>query len=191
MQSGDTLEEITIGEHPEDEILCYSDSVLGNGITKIIKDIVYVKREDYTLANNPKIIKHIRKINKKLIEDKIPYALIGPGRWGSTDPWLGIPVSWSDIAGSKLIIETPVEERPIDPSQGSHFFHNMIAANTFYFTILARGKSSLDWEWMDNITSVEETEFIRHIRLEEPLEVRIDGKSSQGVILKNNKLEAR
>ena len=191
MQSGNSMEDITIGEYPEDEILCYSDSVLGNGITKSIKDIVYVKRENYALANNPKIIKHIQEINKKLIKKKSPYILVGPGRRGSTDPWLGIPVTWSDIAGSKLIIETPVEERPIDPSQGSHFFHNMIAANTAYFTILTRGKSSLDWEWMDSMPSVEETEYIRHIRLDEPLEVRIDGKSSEGVILKNNKSEAR
>jgi len=184
MQSGDSMEDISIGEHPDNEILCYSENALGNGITKSIKDIVYVKREDYSLAINPKIIKHIQKINKKLIEDKTPYVLVGPGRWGSTDPWLGIPVTWSDIAGSKVIIETPVEERPIDPSQGSHFFHNMIAANTAYFTILKRDKSSIDWDWMDNMPSVEETEYIRHIRLEEPLEMRIDGKSSKGIILK-------
>lgn len=184
MLSNENDKEIDIGEHAPETIIAYTDNVLGNGVIDNIRDIIYVKKRNYDLSQNQKIVPQVRKMNQKMIQNKTPYILIGPGRWGSTDPWLGIPVTWSDIAGAKSIIETPVEERIIDPSQGSHFFHNMIAANTSYFTITPTNKGTIDWEYLDNIEAVEETENMRHIQLHAPAEIRIDGNNGEGVILK-------
>ncbi|MDO9537152.1 MAG: PEP/pyruvate-binding domain-containing protein [Thermoplasmata archaeon] len=181
--------EIELGVHEPDNIFCHAAHAMGNGIISGIRDIVYVKRENYDIADNQKIIPQIRNINEKMLKSRTPYILVGPGRWGSTDHWLGIPVNWSDIAGARLIVETPIEERPVDPSQGSHFFHNMVAARTGYLTIIPNTKSIINWEWLDRFTPVEETQHVKHVRLEEPVEIRIDGGRGEGLILK--KVESR
>ncbi len=187
MLSRDPSVKVEIGDYGEQELLCHTGNVLGNGIISNIRDIVYVKPEDFEMSKSMSIVPQVRKMNMSLIESNHPYILIGPGRWGSTDQWLGIPVTWSDIAGAKIIVETPVEERIIDPSQGSHFFHNMISAHTGYFTITPSGKENIDWDWLDSLPAVEETENLRHILLPSPLEVRIDGSHSHGVILKEGR----
>ncbi len=184
MFSNVATQEVEIGQHDEKNIICYTENVLGNGIIDNIKDIVFVKPEGFELSKNQSIVPQIRKLNKKLMESKTPYILIGPGRWGSTDQWLGIPVTWSDIAGAKIIVETPVKERIIDPSQGSHFFHNMTSAHIGYFTITPFGKGTIDWDWLGELPTAEETENLKHIRFDTPLEVRIDGNHGLGVILK-------
>ncbi len=179
--------EVDVGAYEDKEMLCRTDNVLGNMIVDDICHIVYVKPEAFDMSKSIRVADQIRKMNRSLMEQGRPYVLIGPGRWGSTDQWLGIPVAWSDIAGARIIIETPVEERIIDPSQGSHFFHNMISANTGYMTIGNDDTSDMDWEWLDAQPAAGESQNLKHIRLSRPLEVRLDGKRGRGVILKRNK----
>jgi len=112
-----------------------------------------------------------------------PYILVGPGRWGSADPWLGIPLIWSDIAGVKVIIETPFKERAIDPSQGSHFFHDLISSQVGYI-ITKEDKGNIDVQWLDSLPSIEEMTDVRHVRVPFELEVKIDGKLGKAVIQK-------
>lgn len=191
MRSTERDFDIELGEHPADDILCRAAHAMGNGVISGIRDIVYVKRQNYDIADNQKIISQIRMINEKMLKSRTPYILIGPGRWGSTDHWLGIPVNWSDIAGARLIVETPIEERPVDPSQGSHFFHNMVAARTGYLTIIPGTQSTLDWEWLESHSPFEETQHVRHIRLPDPVEIRINGGKGEGIIIKKAKAEER
>ena len=115
-----------------------------------------------------------------------PYMLVGPGRWGSADSWLGIPVIWSDIAGVKVIVETPYGERPIDPSQGSHFFHDMISSQVGYI-ITKKDKGNIDWNWLDSLKLIEEKEDIKHIETPIELEAIIDGEKSKAIIRGKNK----
>ena len=180
----DSDERITLENQDEQSILVYTNSALGNGVVKGIKDIIYVKPDNYELSQNPRIVPQIRELNRKMIDDNTRYILIGPGRWGSSDPWLGIPVEWSDISGAKTIVETPVEERSIDPSQGAHFFHNMVAAKTSYFTLTQANSGIIDWKFMEDIPALEEMDNIRHIHFDTPIEIQIDGKNGEGLILK-------
>ncbi|MCK5774399.1 MAG: histidine kinase, partial [Thermoplasmata archaeon] len=138
----------------------------------------------FEMSKSIRVADQIRKMNRSLMDQGRPYVLIGPGRWGSTDQWLGIPVAWSDIAGARIIVETPVEERIIDPSQGSHFFHNMISANIGYMTIGKGEANEVGWDWLGGQPAEGESENVKHVRLQEPMEARLDGKRGIGVILK-------
>jgi hypothetical protein len=179
--------DIIIGEYNQKNDLCYSENALGNGIIEHIQDIVYVK-SSFEMANSARAVTQIRKINTKLMGEGKPYMLVGPGRWGSADSWLGIPVIWSDIAGTKVIIETPFKERAIDPSQGSHFFHDLISSQVGYL-ITKEDKGNIDVQWLDSLPSIEDMTDVRHVRVPFELEVKIDGKLGKAVIQKkiNNK----
>jgi hypothetical protein len=179
--------EIIIGEYNQKNDLCYSENALGNGIIEHIQDIVYVK-SSFEMANSARAVTQIRQLNTKLMGEGKPYMLVGPGRWGSADSWLGIPVIWSDIAGAKVIIETPFKERAIDPSQGSHFFHDLISSQVGYL-ITKEDKGNIDVQWLDSLTSIEDMTDVRHVRVRFELEVKIDGKLGKAVIQKkiNNK----
>jgi hypothetical protein len=181
--------EINIEQIKRERTLFYSENALGNGIIENLKDIVYIDQELFDLSNSTQVVNQIKNINNKLMDEKKPYVLVGPGRWGSTDPWLGIPVIWSDLAGTKVIVETPYKERHIDPSQGSHFFHDMIASQVVY--LITKKENDIDWKWIKKQKVVEETEFIKHIQTQKPLKTIVDGKIGKGIILKqeakNNK----
>ena len=174
--------EIIIGEYNQKNDLCYSENALGNGIIEHIQDIVYVK-SSFEMANSARAVTQIRKLNTKLMGEGKPYMLVGPGRWGSADSWLGIPVIWSDIAGAKVIIETPFKERTIDPSQGSHFFHDLISSQVGYL-ITKEDKGNIDVQWLDSLPSIEDMTDVRHVRVRFELEVKIDGKLGKAVIQK-------
>jgi len=176
--------DIVIDEYDSARDICYSENALGNGIIDNIRDIVYVK-SSFDMSTSNLVVGQIRKINSKLMGEGKPFILIGPGRWGSADPWLGIPVFWSDIAGVKVIVETPFKERTIDPSQGSHFFHDLISSQVGYL-ITKDGKGNIDWKWLDSLPVVEETQDIRHV-IAPSLETKIDGKSGKAVIRKKDK----
>ena len=164
-----------------DKVLCYSENALGNGILSGINDIVYVKSESFDMSNSNRAVSQIREMNTKLMDAGKPYMLIGPGRWGSADPWLGIHIIWSDIAGVKVILETPYKERPIDPSQGSHFFHDMISSQVGYL-ITKKDKGNIEWNWLESLTVIEETEDVKHVETPSELEVSIDGKRGKAII---------
>jgi hypothetical protein len=121
------------------------------------------------------------------MEEKKPYLLIGPGRWGSADPWLGVPVIWSDIAGVKVIVETPFKGRPIDPSQGSHFFHDLISSQVGYI-ITKEDKGNISMDWLENLPVLEESQDVKYVQSPDPLEIQLDGKHGKAriQIKKNN-----
>ena len=176
--------EVEIDKIKTEEVLCYSASALGNGIYSDLADILFVDPEIFDPALTDKAAGEIGKINRKLDKQNRKYLLIGPGRWGSFDRWLGIPVSWNDISGVGAIIETSGEKLKADPSQGSHFFHNITSLGISYITMLGDGKSFLDLKWLRSMPAATETPVLKHIRLDRPLTLKIDGKRSCAVILK-------
>jgi len=163
------------------EVLVASDHVMGNGVVESIRDVVYVKPAAFELEHSEATAVQLDSINQRMLERRIPYLLIGFGRWGSSDPWLGIPVAWSQICQARAIVEAAVEGVRVDPSQGSHFFHNVSSFGVSYFTVRA-GDEAIDWAWLDGQEASSESEFVRHVRLEHPLKVVVDGRSSRGAI---------
>ncbi len=161
---------------------CYSENAMGNGVFKNIEDIVFVKRESFDPSKTVEQAREIGRLNSKLARENRRYLLIGPGRWGSADPWLGIPVTWKDISGVGAIIEAAIESLRADPSQGSHFFHNITSLGISYITVVDKGKSFIDWDWLETLPPKEETTYLRHIQLEKPLTIKIDGKRSRALI---------
>ncbi len=174
--------DVQIEEYESEDILCYSDRSLGNGIKDGIRDIVYVRPDKFDISESPKVIREIRDINNKLMDKDVKYLLVGPGRWGSTDQWMGISVNWSDIAGSSAIVETPLSGRPIEPSQGSHFFHDMVSADVGY--LLVDEHEAVDWKWLESLEVIEEKEHIKHVRAPSEIKVLLDGKKGKGIVLK-------
>lgn len=175
--------EIVIEDYNSQRDICFSKNSLGHGIIDGIRDLVFIYPEDFDMANSTRVVNQIRALNSKLMNDKRPYILVGPGRWGTADPWLGIPVIWSDIAGAKVIVETPYKHRTIEPSQGSHFFHDMMSSQVAYF-ITEEKRGNIKWNWLNSLPLESETEDVRHVKLPYELEVKIDGKTGRGVIRK-------
>lgn len=161
-----------------------SETVYGNGVNDSIKDIVYIKPESFELRHARSVVKELERYNKDLLEGGHPYLLIVFGRLGTTDPWLGIPAKWGQVSGAKVIVEATKENIKVELSQGSHFFHNIINLNILYFSIPYSSPYQVDWEYLDQQEIVEETRFVRHVRLQNPLRVRVDGRTSKGVIYK-------
>lgn len=158
---------------------------LGNGIIDHIQDIVYVKPEAFDAAKTPEIAQTIGKINDTFIETKKNYILIGPGRWGTSDPWLGIPVKWPQISAARLIVESGMENYRIDPSQGTHFFQNLTAFKVGYFTISPYIQDGYyDLDYLNSFEAKYEDQYIRHICFPKPLTIKISGKKSIGVLMK-------
>jgi hypothetical protein len=162
-----------------------SDSALGNGLFKGIHDIIYVKPESFNPSKNKDLAGEIEKINNTFIRKGAGYVLIGPGRWGSTDPWLGIPVRWPQISAARIIVESGLKNYRIDPSQGTHFFQNLTSIRVGYFTINPYiGEGYYDVEFLNNIAAEYEDEYLRHIKFEKPLEIMVDGRKHKGLIMK-------
>jgi len=176
--------DMDIDEYKEDELICKSQNAIGYGVMGDIKDIIYIKYDEFDFKDSQSVVEKLRRLNKRLMDDDRPYILVGPGRWGSSDEWLGIPVLWSDIAGARVIVETTTAGRNIDPSQGSHFFHDMISSQAGY---MIADSENIDWDWLRSQQIVEKLEDIVHVRTKEPLEIMIDGKEGKGVIKKSKK----
>ena len=169
---------------PEDTIIL-SNTALGNGIIKDIKDFIYIRPETFNASGNQEISKRLEVINERFLAEKKNYVLVGPGRWGSADPWLGIPVRWPQISAARLIVESGLENYRIDPSQGTHFFQNLTSFNVGYFTINPYIRDGFyDIEFLSAQPAVFEDGFIRHIRFENPMRIEIDGKKNIGVVYK-------
>ncbi|MFW6224108.1 MAG: PEP/pyruvate-binding domain-containing protein [Bacteroidota bacterium] len=170
---------------PSDTII-YSNSALGNGEIRNLQDVVYVKPDSFDASKNTRIADDVEKLNAKFREKKENYILIGPGRWGSSDPWLGIPVKWPQISQARLIVESGLPDYRIDPSQGTHFFQNLTSFQVGYFTVNPHENDGhYDVEFLDKQEAVYEDEYLRHIRFKEPLIVKIDGKKNKGVLFKD------
>jgi len=170
---------------PDEQCLLRSHNSLGHGISEDVVDVVYVKTDDdFTAANNPYIADEIERINRKFLDADKNYVLIGPGRWGSSDYWLGIPVKWPHISAARVIVEAGLKNYHVDPSQGTHFFQNLTSFGVGYFTINTyTGDGVLQKEILDAMPAVEETQYVRHVRFDRPLKIMMDGKKQHGVVL--------
>ena len=170
---------------PDEQCLLRSYNSLGHGISEDVTDVVYVKAgDDFTAVNNPMIADQIEQINRKFLNENKNYVLIGPGRWGSSDYWLGIPVKWPHISAARVIVETALKNYHVDPSQGTHFFQNLTSFGVGYFTINTfTGDGLFQQSVLDALPAVEETEYVRHVRFDHPLKIMMDGKKQHGVIL--------
>lgn len=165
--------------------LLMSNMTLGNGIIKNIKHILYVKPSAFDASKTQTIAKNIEILNNKFIKDNINYILVGPGRWGSSDPWLGIPVKWSQISMARLVVESGLENYRIDPSQGTHFFHNLTSFRVGYFTINTFMKDGyFDIDYLDKQKSEYEDDYLRLISFKNEIIIKMDGKKNKGVVLK-------
>lgn len=169
----------------DSDTIISSNNVLGNGIISEIYDVIYVKTASFGAENNPQTAQEISRLNAEFHPDGSGYVLVGPGRWGSSDPWLGIPIKFPDIACAKVIVECGLPSYRIDPSQGTHFFQNLTSLGIGYFTINPfRGDGYFDEVFLNAMPAVHETEHLRHVRFSYPLTVKMDGRHSRGVVLK-------
>lgn len=167
------------------EVLISSEQVLGNGVINDIKDIVYVKPESFNSLKSYEISRTLEKVNDELISQNRKYVLVGPGRWGSVDPNLGIPVKWYQISGAKVIIESGLENYRIEPSQGTHFFHNLTALEIAYFTVNPFiDEGTYDVDFLKQQKADFEDEFVRHVRFENTLRIQVNARKNRGIILK-------
>lgn len=169
---------------PEEELLLKSYNSLGHGIMEDVYDVVYVKTDGYTASNNQLIAYEIEKINRKFLDVGKHYVLVGPGRWGSSDTWLGIPVKWPHISAARVIVEAGLTNYRVDPSQGTHFFQNLTSFGVGYFTINAYMNDGLyNMDFLNAQAAIEETQFVRHVRFEKPVPIKMDGKKKLGVVM--------
>ncbi len=170
----------------EDErLVCRSASVLGNGRVEDARDLVVVDRERFDRAHSRTAALELARFNAELTAEGRPYVLIGVGRWGSRDPWLGIPVTWEQISGARVIVEAGFRDFRVTPSQGTHFFQNLASFNIGYFTVNPdAGDGFVDWDWLAAQPAVQETAFVRHLRFDAPVVVKMNGRKNEGVVLK-------
>lgn len=179
------LVNIDIDNLKKEDLILYSDSSLGNGKIEDIFDVVYVNPDTFDKAKTCEIATIIDSINQRLVQENKPYILIGPGRWGSTDKWLGIPVKWSQISGARLIVEAGQENYRIDPSQGTHFFQNLTSFRVGYITVNPHvNQGYLDFNYLKDAPVVYEDDLVRHVRFEESLEIIINGQNRKSAVLK-------
>ena len=183
--------EIDRREFAPGEILCSTDTSLGHGVISDIRDVIYVPRDRWDAAESKKIAHEVGQLNQTLSDEERPYLLIGPGRWGTADPWLGIPVQWSQISNVKVLIEASPKGYDVEPSQGTHFFQNITSLSIGYLTVPPGADrpgtgdgSFLDANWLDDLAAHGVTEHLRHLRLEKPLRIVLDGRHGVGVIAK-------
>lgn len=179
------LEDIT--EIANENCLIRSHNSLGHGTSEEITDVLYVKYDDtFSAADNVKIAEEIGRINQKFVDEGRNYVLIGPGRWGSSDSWLGVPVKWPDISAARIIVEVALKNYRVDPSQGTHFFQNMTSFGVGYFTVdtnLPGEGGIIHKEMLDVMPAVEETAWVRHVRFDRPLRILMDGMKQEGVVM--------
>lgn len=169
----------------DEDTLLRSHNSLGHGIVTDLQDVVYVKTDHYTPSNNQLIAYDIEKLNRKFLEEGKNYILVGPGRWGSSDTWLGIPVKWPHISAARVIVEAGLTNYRVDPSQGTHFFQNLTSFGVGYFTVNPFRKDGVyDQEYLNSLPAVEETQYLRYVHFDKPLVVKMDGKKNQGVVMK-------
>ncbi|WP_027722274.1 PEP/pyruvate-binding domain-containing protein [Maridesulfovibrio zosterae] len=177
------LNQVSISEDDLLNAVCVSSHALGNAEKNDIYDILIVRPDCFDVAKTREIALEISKMNAQLVKQQRKYLLAGPGRWGSADHWLGIPVEWPDISGVSAIVETSTQSLKVEPSQGSHFFHNITTLGINYFMVLDKPGNVMNWEWFTAQPVIEEGEYVSHLRVPAPIVLKVDGRSSQGVIL--------
>jgi hypothetical protein len=179
------VEELELDIVNNEKIICKSEQVLGHGVVDNIRDIIYVDLDRFDRKFTREVAHEIAQFNSTLVNKEIPYLLIGVGRWGTLDPWLGIPVTWEQINGAKAIIESNFTDFEVSPSQGSHFFQNLTSFKIGYFTVDDFTQQGfIDWKWLQQQNIVEKKNFINHVRIDEPITIKINGHKNKGIIIK-------
>lgn len=182
---GEEMDDVSIESVPEEEIICQSTQVLGNGVLHGIRDLIVVDINRFDRAHSKETAREVAQFNSQLVAMQRPYILIGVGRWGSKDEWLGIPVTWDQIAGASVIVESAFKDFDVTPSQGSHFFQNITSFRVGYFTVNSfNGLGSIDWEWLQECHPAGSMKFTSHYQFEQSLLVKISGAENRGVIFK-------
>ena len=177
---------INMDKLAREDMIVYAEKSMGNGRIDDLTDVVYVRRDHFDHMKTKEIVDEIEILNRKLLTDRRNYILIGPGRWGTRDPFIGIPVNWSQISGAKVIVETSLADFPLDASLGSHFFHNVTSMNVGYMSIQHNSKNEfVEWDYLEKQELIEETHYLRHIRFRDSVCVVMDGKKRISVIYKN------
>ena len=161
-----------------------SEHTMGNGRREDIVDLVFVKRDSFDAKHTSAIAKDVEAFNIDLAAAARPYILIGFGRWGTSDPWLGIPVTWSQIAGAKVLVEATLPAMNVELSQGAHFFHNLLSFGVPYFAVRHEAPRGIAWDWLESLPVEHETAHVRHARVPSPLRMAVDGRSGRGLILR-------
>ncbi len=184
MVVSDERVELADDEMTGEQVLAASDRVMGNGEVATLKDIVYVRPDVFEARHTPAIAEELVRFNRALAAEKRRYLLIGFGRWGSSDPWLGIPVEWAHVSNAGAIIEATLPDMNVELSQGSHFFHNISSFRICYFMVQHTGMYHIDWEWLAARREEGAGRFVRHVRTPRPLTVKVDGCTGRGVIVK-------
>ena len=172
-------------ESTKEKVLAASNNAMGNGSINFLEDIIYVEPETFHLRHTETIASEIEEFNKHMKETNHPYLLIGFGRWGTSNPGVGIPVEWKNICCARTIIEAHLPNVTVDFSRGANVFHNISNLGVFYFCMKRAGKFPLDWEWLKQQELIKETKYVKHVRLKSPLAIKVDGRKRQGVILKD------
>ena len=171
-------------EIPDEKTLIRSHNAIGQGVSNEVYDVVYVKTDDYSAYNNPAIADEIDRINRRFLEEGRNYVLVGPGRWGSSDPWLGVPVKWPNISAARVIVESGLTNYRVDPSQGTHFFQNLTSFGVGYFTVNDfLGDGVYNQAFLNSQPAVEETAHVRHVRFSSPVVIKVDGMKKEGVVM--------
>ncbi|MDE5871612.1 MAG: phosphoenolpyruvate synthase, partial [Muribaculaceae bacterium] len=170
-----------------DHLIVKSDSALGHGLMDNVKTVVYVRSEGFDPAGNVQLAQEVDAVNKRMVEENRPYVLIGPGRWGSSDSALGIPVRWPQIAGARVIVEYAMRGYRIEPSQGTHFFQNLTSFGVGYFTVdPAADNGFFDEAYLNALPAVYENGNLRVVEFESPLQIAINGRKGKGIVCKPN-----
>jgi len=184
-------EAVEVGEVDPAAVLCRSQRVLGNGRIEGLRDLVVVDFQRFERARSREAAAEVSRLNGLLLAARTPYALVGVGRWGSRDPWLGIPVTWDQVSGAQVIVEAGLRDLKVTPSQGTHFFQNLTSFNVGYFTVNPEsGDGTVDWEWLETRPALSSLAHVRHVRLDAPILVLMNGKKNEGVIHKGSGLES-
>jgi len=185
--TGVERDDVSVDKIPPEQIAARTDRAMGHGVIGHIQNIIYVRPDRFDVSRTTSIAEEIGLINSRMVAEREGYLLIGMGRWGTVNPQLGVPVAYAQISHAKVIAEVSSDAYNIEPSQGTHFFHNIISNRIGYLSINAstKGKDFLDWDWLNSLPAEEEGMFVRHLRLSRPIQVRIDGHTGRGVILKS------
>jgi hypothetical protein len=176
------LETVTISNEEIIKSFCFSEKALGNAVKKNISDILYVKPDTFDPSQTLEIAREIGEINKGMVQENRKYVLIGPGRWGSADRWLGIPVEWADICNVEAIVESAFDQIKAEPSQGSHFFHNITTMGINYISVSTDKESFIDWGWLTSLPVDKESKYVAKIHLAKPITIKVDGRKLRCVM---------
>ncbi len=175
-------EELDLGGAKREDLICRSGQILGNGRIEV-QDLIVIDHHNYQRSQSQDVAMDVARMNGKLVAASTPYLLIGVGRWGSRDPWLGIPVAWDEISGARAIIEASFRDFRVTPSQGTHFFQNLTSFNVGYFTVdEEQEREFVDWDWLAQVEAKETIGVVRHLRFEEPIVVKMNGKRGEGLV---------